>query len=447
MKLGLVLALALVLAWPACKASDADLERLTQAPLSDADWRTLVAQRGSDPAFMARAYRVGCMQRIQASTPAGMVANAAVNAEANAAAIRLGMVLAEQLASAADIAGLLLCRGRLAQAAGQLNKAEADFSAAIEQATKVKDLDLQTLSTALRGELRHSKGDLLNARKDLQAAQQLSSAAAQDYALNALGNFYRDTRIGQYEKALDIYRRLLPRFEARKAWQSLANTRFNLALAYQGLERKQEALSAFTEAQASFESIQDLRGTAHAKINRADVLLDLNQAAMALELLDQALLDLKGMPDPDQDFMAHLARASALRALGRLAEAKTALALARQANPLAAKPLAQAQLEEESAQLAALAGQWQAAFAARTAQLKWVKALEVQQAEARVAHLKAEFESERQETANQQLQLQAAAAEQLQRLRIALIVVAGVGFLGCSALWWRRAPSAATGEV
>ena len=130
--------LALCWAWSSAWAADADLERMAKEPLTEEQWREVSARRGSDPAFMARAYRLGCVQRLErgelAPTPA------------NLESVRLGLTLAQQLASKSDVAGLLLCRGRLNQGGDQSKKAEADFSLALQEAAAANESGLQALA-------------------------------------------------------------------------------------------------------------------------------------------------------------------------------------------------------------------------------------------------------------------------------------------------------------
>ncbi len=413
---------ALLLACSSVFADDADLARLSAAPLSEEEWHSMLQARGSDPTFMARAYRVGCLRRIQEA--------GAFDTAASAEAVRLGLVLAEQLASRADIAGLLVCRGRMAEAEGQPAKAVADYERALGEAVAAHDAGLQVMAMALRGELRHAQGDWFNAQKDLLTAQQLAQGLPDGpvphHALMALAQLHADPRLAQDEEALDLYRALLTRLAGR----NLARVRLGLAVVHLRQERYEQAQSALLEAEQAFASLKDSQGAASTQLHRAELWLRLDEPAKALAALDGA--SPQGRADSST---LELTRTAALRRLGRLNEAQAALAKAKLA--LSDSPITQARWQQEAAELAALQGQWQAAFQARTAESTWLQALQAERQEAQQASLRAEWALEREADEKQRRKDQAATAKQEQRLHWALLLVTALGLLGWFS-WWRR---------
>ena len=420
--------LALCWAWSGAWALDADLERMAKEPLTEEQWREVSARRGSDPAFMARAYRLGCVQRLERGE--------LLPTPANVESVRLGLTLAQHLASTSDVVGLLLCRGRLRQGGGQSEKAEADFSLALQEAAAANESGLQALALALRGELHEAQGNLGAAQRDLLAAQRVGQPP-HDYAVMALATFYNDPRIGSHADALALLQTLMARLEAGPPSHRLATARFESGLALQHLGRKPEALAALAQAQAGFEALKDAARAARSQAHRAQVLLRLEQPAAALALADEALRT--AALDDEVQFVAGIVRVGALRQLGKLKEAEAMMDQLRLRVGKESGPAVQAQLEEESAELAAAAQRWELAFRARTEQLKQVQVLMGLQKASQAQRHKLELESARLVAESERRQSEASAALQLRRWQWALLAVALASALGLAGLALRLA--------
>ena len=411
--------LALCWAWSSAWAADADLERMAKEPLTEEQWREVSARRGSDPAFMARAYRLGCVQRLErgelAPTPA------------NLESVRLGLTLAQQLASKSDVAGLLLCRGRLNQGGDQSKKAEADFSLALQEAAAANESGLQALALALRGELQEAQGNLSAAQRDLLAAQRVGPPP-HDYAVMALATFYNDSRIGSHADALALLQALMARLEAGPPSHRLSAARFETGLALQHLGRNPEALAALVQAQAGFEALKDAVRAARSQAHRAQVLLRLQQPVEALTLSTEALR--AAALDDQVQFVAGMVRVGALRQLGKLEEAEALLGQLRQRIGSEPGPAVQAQLQEEAAELAAAAKRWELAFRARTEELEQVQALTALQKESQTQRLKLDLESARLVAESERRLAETSAALQLRRWQWALLALALASAMG-----------------
>ncbi len=449
---------------PAATALRAEVEAIESAALSDAAFADLLTrlERAEQPQLLAQAYAVRCLSLL------GSDANAA------ATVAEAGIVFAEKRSDVQALSGLYICRGYVRELDEQIDTAMADYDRAFEAAKRAGNRSDEAQAQALRGEIHYARGNFSQALSELLAAHrtsvEIADGARQRYALNAIANVYSDARVGQYAQALDYYRQVGREHEAagntpdvatnwfnigstlqitgefaaaeeafRKALavyaqlddaRSLAQTRRALAVLYLRMDRPVEALAAADAALAFAEgndpdfeqSNVDQPGVDQPDVEQSDV----DQPGVDRPDVDQPDVDQAGVDQPDVEqpgdaASARLTRGSALRRLGRHAEAAADLASARNYFERNNNPRFVERAVAEQAEVAAAQGDWQAAYTARSEQLRLAEQLRSQADAELSSRLRVQFDSEHKELENTSLkregELRSAALRDAERIR------------------------------
>jgi diguanylate cyclase (GGDEF)-like protein len=429
-------------------ALSAAVDALEKDAVSDADFRRLLARIDAEgsPALKARAFVLQC-QRNVGPDPRAMRRMADE-----------GVAIARDANAQAELGGLLLCRGYIEESDEDTARALADYSEAIAVSGAAGMPDDAAQARVLRGELLHGQGRYAEGLSDMQAAHRHYVATRnekqQSYTLNAIANFYADSRVGQYDKALQYYRQLLAAHLARRRVGEAATTRYNIAST---LDRKgdyREALTEFRASLAGYEAEGDIAMVADTLRAIAALQLRADRATEALDYAERAMRQASAAADPDLLARVRVVRGGALRRLGRgdaaLADFEAAEAyFAREKNGRFLEHLA-----GERAEAYAGLQQWERAFAARSRQLELSRALDKQLEQDVTARMRVQFDSERTERENAALQrtnaLRSRAlvdAQRIRRLQAAVIALGGAVLAGMLWLAWRFSRRAKTMRV
>ncbi len=397
-----LIAVLLLLALPTTSAAPSSglAERVEALASSDPDpatWSALLEdiEAAGERRLLARAHGLRCMRQV-VSAPAAAGAHA-----------EQGLAVAGD-DTPAERAGLLVCRGYLAESAGRVAAAIDDYEQAIVLAESGGDRATQAQALALRGEQRHLRGEYAAALEDLQAAYALQldvgNERGQSYALNAIANLYADSHVAQYDQALAYYRKLADQHRAAGRTDELATNQFNIASTLERAGRHAEAISAFRETLRLYQSIDDPDSLAQTRRALAAVLLRDGEPAEALALLAPARSHAEA--GADADFLARIAltEGAALRRLDRAEDALVRLDAARLHFAGVDNPRFLETIEDERAEALALLGRWREAHDARRAQLHHAQRLAGQLREEHTSRMRVQFDSERKEEDNRALQ-------------------------------------------
>ena len=419
---------------PAATALRAEVEAIESAALSDAAFADLLTrlERAEQPQLLAQAYAVRCLSLL------GSDANAA------ATVAEAGIVFAEKRSDVQALSGLYICRGYVRELDEQIDTAMADYDRAFEAAKRAGNRSDEAQAQALRGEIHYARGNFSQALSELLAAHrtsvEIADGARQRYALNAIANVYSDARVGQYAQALDYYRQVGREHEAAGNTPDVATNWFNIGSTLQITGEFAAAEEAFRKALAVYAQLDDARSLAQTRRALAVLYLRMDRPVEALAAADAALafaegndpdfeqsnVDKPGVDQPDVEqpgdaASARLTRGSALRRLGRHAEAAADLASARNYFERNNNPRFVERAVAEQAEVAAAQGDWQAAYTARSEQLRLAEQLRSQADAELSSRLRVQFDSEHKELENTSLkregELRSAALRDAERIR------------------------------
>ena len=285
---------------------------------------------------------------------------------------------------------------------------------------------------------RYYHGDFGDALVDLQKAYGLNVAlkkeSGQRYVLNAIANLYADSRVAQYDRALEYYRQLLAANEAAGLPREIATAHFNLGSTLESKGDLKGALEEYEKALAIERQRKDPAEIAYDQRSIGVVLTKQERPREALPWLDQAVAYFERSGDAERLAQARLSRAVALRKLGRLRDALTDLEAARQRFEATRSDRFLEKLQDERGLVLAAAGDWQNAFAARTAQMGLRQKLSDRMREEHTSRLRVQFDTEKKEQENRALlrenELRGRALEDAERIRslqrIVILLSAGL---------------------
>lgn len=336
---------------------------------------------------------------------------------------------------------LRVCAGYAHERLDQLQEAQRAYDEGIAIGHASENQPLLAKALALRGELHYVRGAYGEALSDLKAAHDAAEAVGnvgdRRYVLNAIANLYGSA--GEYDRAIQYYQQSLDLARKEGAGLSVANILYNIGVTYDKLGRHDDALSQYREVLAIHEASADGNEIASTLRSMAISLIKLDRPAEALSMVDRARN--KAADDAELNAALRLTRGSALRALGRGAEALKDLDAAWVWFEAAtARPFMEKILDERAQALAQL-GRHREALEARTAQLVLKEELHQSWRREQTARLRVEFDTDKTERENRALQtenaLRAAAlldAERIRDLQWWAIVSAGLAVVALLAL-------------
>ncbi len=147
---------------------------------------------------------------------------------------------------------------------------------------------VQAQALAIQGDLRQAQELIRQARDGYLAQGETGAALRTDLGLmNVLGE------LGRFQDAIDTGLRLLAQVRQNgmppsEAALLTAMAQRNLGICYRRLGRYQEALAAFTAAEAQYRALGIQEPVAHLQVNHGIVLINLGQARQAASLLEDA---------------------------------------------------------------------------------------------------------------------------------------------------------------
>jgi diguanylate cyclase (GGDEF)-like protein len=332
-------------------------------------------------------------------------------------------------------AGLQTCIGYAFEQIGDVNAAMVEYEKAVALATRAKDKEALANALALRGELRHYRGEFSAALEDLQRAYALQVERGSEndkrYVLNAIANLYADRRVGAYDRALEYYRQVLASNERAKNLPQMATARFNIAAT---LDTKGDHVGALVEFRRALElerATKNADGIADVQRGMGITLGKLDRNEEALAVLDQALERFVAIRDEESSAAVRLARGTVLRKLGRSEEALRELERARVQFESTSSSRFLEKAHDERAQLFAATGDWRRAYEARRAQMATREKLNQQLREEHVSRLRVQFDTEKKEQENRTLVRENAYAARIRNLQRGVIALGAlvIGFL------------------
>lgn len=321
----------------------------------------------------------------------------------------------------------LLDRGIANEKAGRLNEAERDYLAVIAAATRSGDHVLLAGGLVHRAYLEYYRGDINEGLVDVRRAYDLSTAAGnaagRREALELIGHIYADTKVGQYERAVEYYRQLLAEYEAAGAGNEVADTQYNIAST---LERKNDlagALEWYRRALASEEKLGRRDEEEFVRRSIGVTLGKLGRPAEALPLLDQALRFFVETKDTERAMVVRQSRGIVLRKLGRTAAAVDDLEASRRWFAAQKNTRFLEKSEDELAGAYADAGRWREAYEARTRHTSLQRDLAEKLREEHTSRLRVQFDAEKKEQENLTLLRAATAEARIRRLQTIILIL------------------------
>ena len=364
-----------------------------------------------------------------------------------------GVAEAARRGSARALAELRVCRGYGRDQAGRPLEAMRDYDFGVAEGERLGARDLRADALVLRGELRYYRGEYTAALGELGTAYrlftELGNTHQQRYTLNAIANLYADSRVAQYDRALEYYRQVLASNQAAGSERGVATTCFNLGGTLERMGRLDEALAQYRRGLE-----MDLKrgDPGEAAVDRRAIGALLNQMgrpAEALAELDRALAWFARSGDPERVAQARLSRGISLRKLGRTGEALADLEAARARFQSTGNRRFLERVHEERAAAFAAAGRWREAYRASADQLVLQRALGDETRDEHTSRLRVQFDAEKKEQENRALLREnalrgeaLAAGRRIRRLQLAVLALSAVVIVALVLLVARQVRSA-----
>ena len=341
-------------------------------------------------------------------------------------------------------ADLRLCRGYTLELQAQLDAAMADYDFAVSEGRRLQQARLLADATWTRGELRSFRGQFADALSDLKEAyslyRQLDDSPYGRDVLRAIATLY--SRIGEHDQALHYLKQLRAIAEQEGLTSLAASMEADMGHAFSRQGDHVNALDHYQRALKLAEGRQEPEQIAIMQQSIGAELVSLQRAAEALPYLDRALAERSKLTDPIQRALTHAYRAGALQQLQRPDEA---IAAYERAIPVFIEHNALRYLVDARrgyADALAARQQWQAAY--RTLQLYVTdhQKLDQQLREEQTTRSRVQFDTERKEQENNQLEkeknLTSQALADAQRIRtlqslviaLAVVLLAILTYLG-----------------
>ena len=336
------------------------------------------------------------------------VLTADAEARAGLAMAQQGLAEARQTGDRRAESKFLQCRGYAGESLGEMTAAARDYAAAVSAGEASGDRAALAQALAARGELRQTSGEYAGAINDLKRAYDLYLALGQPYkqnnVLNAMANLYSDPSVGEYDKAIAYYRQLLAGYEKGGNRADVATIDFNIG---SSLELKGDLDAAMPYYRRALE-IDQARGDAGSVATEQQgigVLLGKQgQPQLGLTWVEKALAYFQAQADPDGIARLRLARGELLRRAGRLDSALVDLDAARVYFQQQGNLRFLVRIDEARALALAGLSRWQQAYEALGRQFKAQSALDHELASKRTTSLRVQFDAERTEQQNRELQ-------------------------------------------
>jgi diguanylate cyclase (GGDEF)-like protein len=299
-------------------------------------------------------------------------------------------------------AGMLTCKGEIAETIGNNHQARELYEEAVNVASQAHDDEMLAGALFARGYLLGLEAQYAAGLADLKRSQALyDRAGLSQHALtsvNGIAILYN--RMGDYEEARHMYNQALKAQRASGLLREQAVTLHNLGRANENLKDWEAARAAFQESLQISRQIDYSRGEAYALRGLAAVENGLGNPHNALDVLQRAETLQRDTPDARLQAQISLARGIALHQLKQLPQSVSALEDALQVFRQAASLSELHMTYMELATVYSEMGDWRAGFgflskAGETAERQFRN-----QVDQRFATLKVEFDTAAKEKEN-----------------------------------------------
>jgi diguanylate cyclase (GGDEF)-like protein len=341
--------------------------------------------------------------------------------------IVLVLVLSAAFAAGNDSARALLDSGIRHENQGQLLEAARAYEQAKLAAERSNDRKTLAEALGLLGYLQYVRGDINSALVNLQrgygTALAIGDETAQRTLLTNIAHIYADPTVAQYDRAIEYYSQLLPRFEASGAAADVADTLFNIGSTYELKGEFGTALTWYRRALAAERKLGRPEESAYVKRSIGVTLGKLGRPAEALPLLNDALEVLTASGDRNGAMTVRQSRGVVQRRAGNYNAAIADLEATRQWYESQKNTRYLEKNEEELALAYALAGRWHDAYEARTRHADLQRQLAEKLREEHTSRLRVQFDADRKERENRELLRTNAAAARIRQLQGAVLVL------------------------
>jgi diguanylate cyclase (GGDEF)-like protein len=350
-----------------------------------------------------------------------------------------------------DRASVLLASGNALEKAGRLDEAARDYLAARVEAERTGNRKNIADASAALGFLRYYRGEMNEALVDLRRAYDMygaiGDAEGRRQALEYIGHVYADSRVAQYDRAIEYYRQLLAEYQTAGNTESVADTLYNIGSTYEQKGDQETALEWFRRALATEERIGRLDEAAFVKRSMGVALGKLGRLTEALPLLDEALRIFMESNGVEGAIHVRQSRGIVLRKLGRLDDAIADLEASRDWYIQNKNARFLEKSQDELALAYAAAQRWEDAYRARTAHEALERELAVKLREDHTTRLRIQFDSEKKEQENRALLREKEAAARIRRLQTGILVLGALAIAALVYLAARLRTMAMTDEL
>jgi diguanylate cyclase (GGDEF)-like protein len=373
---------------------------------------------------------------------------ALMDERASVATAERELVAASAAGDLAAQARALICRANTFNTHRALVEAERDFAAAAKLAHKSGDVVIEAFALLNAGYLRYSRGAAADALTDLQAAYDIfarqNHQKEQVDTLTTIAGIYADSKVAQYDRAIEYYEKAIPVFERLKRPYDIADTLFNIGATYREKGDMKAAMESFQRADAIFMRLKKSDDVAAIDREIGVTLVKSGRPAEALARFDKALRYYRSSGDRDSAAATVQARGAAYTKLKRPAEAIRDLE-ARTYYLAADSARFLVRIDEDLAAAYELAGRWPEANAALRRHVQRQSKLFEEQRDQQAARLRVEFDTKRRDEENAALTRENAlrssaltAAQRAARLQNGVIALVVLLAATLAALFWRQ---------
>lgn len=357
-------------------------------------------------------------------------------------AVEAGLAAADRAKNASLRASLMLCRANVLLFEGKDDAAEREYAAAAAVAKRAGDEAAEADALSNVGFQQYSRGAMADALTNLQTAYRTNVRLGREKerldALSMIANVYADSQVGQYDRAIEYYRQLLPEYEKRALPKDVADTLYNIAATLETKGNFAGAELHYRRALAAFEKLERASDVAYTKRSLGSSIMKQGRAAEALPLFDAALEFFERNGNAGEVALVRQFRGMAYRRLGRSAEALRELDAARRFYEQENNVRFLEKNAEEVALVHAQRGDWRQAWEAGRRHDELQQKLAASRRDEQSSRLRVEFDAEKKEQENRALArentLRAATLREAQRNQKLQIVVIALTALLAAAL-------------
>lgn len=340
-------------------------------------------------------------------------------------------------------------RATTLQSEGKTRDAGLEYAKALEIAQRAKSLRSEADARYKIGGLQYDRGEMADALVNLQIAYriyvQIGYEKGRLDALSDVANVYADSKVAQYDRAIEYYRQLVKEYAEHGQPSDVADTLFNIGSTNEVKGNVTAAEVHYRQALAEFEKLKRDDDIAFTRRALGSALVKQDRVPEALRLYEAALAYYRQEGSAGAVAMTLQYRGIAYRRVRRYEDALRDLAAARGYYEKENNVRYLERNIEEAALAYEQLGDWRSAYLFRTRHA----ALQRQLAEARrdeiTSRLRVEFDAEKKEQENRALArenaLRVAALEQAQRnqkLQWAVLALTALLATALALLFWRQ---------